>query len=153
MEAMSRRACEELLASEPIGHIGIIDGGEPYVTPISFVLIDGELRFRTGPGRRLEALEANPRACVEVSRQDPQRGTWDSVIVWGDARRIRDRGAEERTVEALLAKYRDAIPSVLAFSSPQALPASAVVVAVPLEVVSGRSSGRGFDPRLRPGRL
>ena len=56
------------IARSDVAHLGVIDNGAPYVSPISYVLIEGRLCFRTGAGRRLDALRSNPRVSVEVSQ-------------------------------------------------------------------------------------
>ncbi len=152
MEELSRDRAVELLTSEAVAHVATAAGGEPYVTPISFVVLGDELLFRTTSGRRLDALKANPRVCIEASRTD-EDGSWESVLVWGDARIVDDPYREADVVAALLAKYHQASEGLFSTGGGRPFDPKPVVVAVPLSEVSGRSSGAGLNPRTRPGRL
>ncbi len=153
MQELAEADALALFDRADVAHMGVVDGGDPYVTPLSFVRIDRELYFRTGPGRRLNAIRSHPRVCVEVSEYDSERGDWLSALALGEARVEADEGRQTTVVEMLLDKYRPAIGSPLAFSRAQPLPGYSLVVAVAMEQLSGMSSGLGFAPRTRPGRL
>ncbi len=153
MEPITQAQCHRLLAEEPVAHLAVVTGGEPYVTPTSFVQLNDAIYLRTGPGRRLAALLEGGRCCIEVSRYSNDQGDWESVLVWGTAEMVEDQGEEANAIGLLLVKYRNVFGSALAFSRPTPLAPSEVVVKVPIDEMSGRSSGAGFAPRTRPGRL
>lgn len=152
MDELTRAEALELLAALDVGHVGTAAGGEPYVTPISYIVIGDEVLFRTLPGRRLDALRVNPRVCLEASRSD-EDGNWESVIAWGAARELDDPNREADVVSALLSKYHDSSDGLLSFGSSRPFDPSPLVIAVLIDEISGRTSGRGFSPRTRPGRL
>ena len=112
MEKISREEAYRFLRDAPVGHIGVIWDGEPYVTPMSFVLVDDRIMFRTAAGRKLEAIQANPTVCVETSSFDPETGAWTSVIAKGQAEEITDEATMTETVSLLLRKYESALGSV-----------------------------------------
>jgi len=141
----------ELLRSEPVAHLAVVADGEPYVTPISYVFDSGALSFRTGRGRRVTAIEANPRVCVEVSIYDTDTGEWKSVVATGTARLVEETRHCEAIIAALLAKYRSAVAPL---STGARMPmGEEVIVTISLDQISGRSSGSFFTMRTRPGRL
>ena len=152
MDELTASEARALLASEKVAHIATAAGGEPYVTPISFVIQGDELVFRTVPGRRLDAISVNPRVCIEASTTD-EVGNWKSVLVFGDAYFVADADREAEAVAALLEKYSDAAESLLSMAPARPFDPQPVLVAVPLADISGRSSGTGLNPRTRPGRL
>ena len=44
------------------------DNGQPYITPINFVIRDDKIYFHTGfQGRKLDNLRYNPQVCLEIS--------------------------------------------------------------------------------------
>lgn len=152
MDTLTQEECEALLADEYVAHIAVITPEGPYVTPISHVYADGELAFRTAPGRRTEAIEVDPRVSIEVSRYDKESGNWTSAIAFGTARIIRgDELKEQSVVDALFEKYRDAYGNLL--SMPSGFPGIRFIVAVDVSEISGRSSGGYLSQRTRPGRL
>ena len=142
--------CWDIIHDERVAHLAQIDDGEPYVTPLSYVIHDGDFLFRTAAGRRVDALRHNPRVCVEISRGKPDGG-WESVVFWGDARFVDDPSTEANIVGALLAKYHS--ESVLGFSSPSIFPEERYLIAITPERLSGRASGGGLSTETRPGRL
>lgn len=152
MEELSRDEIEQLLESEDVAHIAVFSESEPYVSPVSYVVSRGEILFRTGPGRRLSAIQETPRVCVEVTRYDPESGDWRSVIGWGDAYIVSEELRSAETVSQLLSKYQHVMGSPLSFSAGAPL-GEEVVVAIRLDQDSGRSSGTLFGPKSRPGRL
>ena len=154
MEELTRREMIGLLKQELVGHLGVTDGSEPYVTPISFVHAGDALYLRTGPGRRLAAIEAGPHVCVEVSRYTGDDGSWESVVLWGTAEVLEEGDDEaDEAIGLLMFKYRKAFTATAAFTEPGPLAPDEVVVKIPIERVSGRRSAAGFTAHLRPGRL
>ena len=136
-----------------MAHLGVISDEEPYVTAISFVHYQDSIYFRTGPGRRLKALESGNRICIEVSRYSTDEGDWESVIIWGLASVVDEAGLEADVIGLLLVKYREVFGSALAFSQPSPLAPEEVVVQVSIDEMTGRASGAGFAPPTKPGRL
>ncbi|HEX2154717.1 MAG TPA: pyridoxamine 5'-phosphate oxidase family protein [Acidimicrobiia bacterium] len=151
MNDLTAERCERLLSEATVGHLGIVSDGDPYVSPISYVMHEHSICIRTGPGRRVEAIRQNPRSCVEVSAFDDSTGDWESVIVWGNAEIVDDDRESREIVMAFLEKYRDVLGSPLNPSSFFSEPA--VIIRIPIEQASGRSSGSYFSVRSRPGRL
>ena len=141
--------CLEVLEAGSTAHIGVIDDGEPYVTPMSYVMLDGVFYFRTAPGRRDSALRASPRMCIEVSESDADG--WRSVVFWGNAEFVDDTNVRADVVAGLLHKYHS--ESALGFSSPGPLAEERTVVAVTPENLTGKASGGGLGGATRPGRL
>lgn len=152
MNELTPAECRLLLGSLEVVHIAVVTAdGDPYVTPISFVLDGNRLAFRTVPGRRLDAIRSHPRVCIEASRVD-DLGNWESVVAWGSAAVVEDAGDEAAVVGALFDKYHGRAESLFSYPAP-ASSGSPVTVAVELTEMSGRHSGRGSAPRTRPGRL
>jgi nitroimidazol reductase NimA-like FMN-containing flavoprotein (pyridoxamine 5'-phosphate oxidase superfamily) len=143
---------DRLLRDHPVAHIGVISYGVPYVTPISYVWQDGQLWFRTAPGRRLTAIEEGGQVCCEISEFDLSNGDWQSVLLMGSARVDPSPEVETEIMRAIREKYRRITRSALELP-PDVLPDVGAIVAVMPDEVSGRSSGRGVGDRMRPGRL
>ncbi len=152
MEDLTFDECMELLTGEQVAHLGVVTERGPYVTPLSYVFSGERLAFRTRPGERLRALDSDPRVCVEVSRYNSETGDWVSVVARGTAARVTDDREIQAVTQALLAKYRPAIGSLLAIGGSPPL-GDEVVVAIDLEEITGRSSGSFFAFRSKPGRF
>lgn len=153
MEPISDEEAFEFLREAKVAHLGVVQDGEPYVTPMSFVVDGRRLLFRTKPGKRFEAIEENPRVCVEVSRFDEESGDWVSVVVKGNAVERTDEPTTSRAVEMLLEKYASVLGSPLGTGGLQPMASFPHVLEVSIDEITGMSSGRGFSYRTRPGRL
>jgi len=153
MEPIDTAEAIQFLSESMVAHIGVIIDEEPYVTPMSFVVDGNRVLFRTKPGKRFEAIEASPAVCIEVSQFDEVTGDWTSVIVRGKAVETTDEHTTSRAVELLLEKYQSVVGSPLGHGGLQPMATFPHVVEVPIESISGMSSGRGFAFRTRPGRL
>ena len=150
MEDLTPAQCFELLRSEQVGHIAVISDGEPYVTPISYVVSNSDIAMRVGDGRRVRAIEENPRASFEVSQYDTETGDWKSVIIQGNLRVATEDHEIQSVIAGLLAKYR---PVVSALRGGQLTVLKDVVLILHIEEMTGRTSGSFFALRSRPGRL
>lgn len=153
MESIDETEALEFLRDAMVAHLGVVLDGEPYVTPMSFVLDGRRLLFRTKPGKRFEAIEANPRVCVEVSHFDDESGDWVSVVVKGTAIERTDEPTTSHAVEMLLEKYSAVLGSPLGTGGLQPMASFPHVLEVSIDEITGMTSGRGFSYRTRPGRL
>lgn len=153
MDEITREEALRFLAEAQVAHIGVISEGEPYVTPMSFVLDGERILFRTQPGKRFNAILGTPKVSIEVSHFEPEGGEWVSVIVTGEGTENTDPVTAARTVELLLKKYEKAIGSPLSHGALQPMSGFPHVVEVHISEITGMSSGRGFSRRTRPGRL
>lgn len=153
MDEITESEALQFLTESMVAHIGVIVDEEPYVTPMSYVVEGNRVLFRTKPGKRFEAIEANPVVCIEVSEFDETTGDWTSVVVRGKAQERTDEPTTARTIELLLEKYEAALGSPLSHDEFQPMASFPHVIEVPIEDMTGMSSGRGFSYRTRPGRL
>ena len=153
MDELTREESMALLDESMVAHLGLVADGEPYVTPMSFVREGETLLFRTTAGRKLDALRDHPSVCIEVSSYDDETGDWRSVIVNGTAEEVTDPKTMQRAVDGLFRRYTRAMGDPLKGGGPQPLPGATHVVEVTMNEITGLSSGRGFAPRTRPGRL
>lgn len=153
MDSLGREEALELLEAAPVAHLGTVYDGEPYVTPMSFVVSSGRILFRTMPGRKLEAIQANPIVCIEASRFDEETGAWKSVIVRGRAEEVEEDELKQNTVSLLLHKYEKIMGSPLSSGGTRPLAGPAHFIAVEIDEVTGMTSGSGLSAQTRPGRL
>jgi|SRR5690606_17576574 len=79
--------CWRLLASEPVGRVGVINDSGPEVYPVNHVVDRLTVLFRTDPGCILRAIDRSPAVCFQVDGIDRADETGWSVLVKG-------RGAE-----------------------------------------------------------
>ena len=150
MDELTTAEARALLAELPVGHVGVVAEGRPYVTPMSYVVVRDTVWFRTVAGRRLDAIRTSPVVSMAAARWDDS-GHWDSVIVSGVARVVEDPNREADVVAALLHKYPEAEGSPLALSGPAL--ERRYIVSLEIDEISARTSGGGLNPPTRPGRL
>lgn len=126
--------CWELLGSTDLGRLSVTVGGQPEIFPVSFVVDDGTVVFRTGEGAKLAAMLSSPRVAFQADGAWPDDGdaSW-SVVLKG------------RTGEV---RWRSSIADLML---PPFLPwfegAGRVMRVVPHEVTGRRVPRRGRQPR------
>lgn len=82
IEVIDRDECLDLLGSDEIGRLAVIDGTRPVIFPVNYVLDGEDIVFRTAPGTKVEQGPRSP-ACFEIDGFDrPHRAGW-SVVVTG----------------------------------------------------------------------
>jgi len=153
MEPISDAEARAFLEGSSVAHIGVVIDGEPYVTPMSFIVDGDRILFRTKPGRRYSGIEQNPVVSIEASHFDEDSGDWTSVIVKGTASLVNDDETIQITLSELFDKYRQVLGSPLSRGGIQPSASFPHVVAVQMEEISGMSSSGPFSVRTRPGRL
>lgn len=79
---LSTLDCTKILARNHFAHLGCAMAGNPYVVPIYFSYSDNHLYAFSMPGKKIEFMRANPKACVLVEERGEGRG-WRSVLVEG----------------------------------------------------------------------
>jgi len=153
MESVTREEALAILAEQPVAHLGILIDGSPYVTPMSYVFDGERILFRTMPGKKLDGIRANPAVCVETADFNPDTGAWVSVIVRGTARLVDDPDTRRDVVARLYEKYEKVMGSPLSGGNGLMPLSNPYVVEVPINEITGRSSGRGIRIGTKPGRL
>lgn len=101
---MDEIEARRLIAAGKIGRLGCVDNGEPYVVPINYVFEDMSIYSHSMPGRKLDALRAHPRACLQVDeiRDDL---SWRSVIAFGNFEEIRVPSDRRSILGKLLGRF------------------------------------------------
>jgi nitroimidazol reductase NimA-like FMN-containing flavoprotein (pyridoxamine 5'-phosphate oxidase superfamily) len=101
---MSEAEARNLIAAGKVGHLGCIAGGEPYVVPINYLFSDGSIYSHSLPGLKIEALRAQPRACLQVGEiQDDF--AWRSVIAFGNFEEVRAPSDRTYVLNRLLNRF------------------------------------------------
>jgi nitroimidazol reductase NimA-like FMN-containing flavoprotein (pyridoxamine 5'-phosphate oxidase superfamily) len=89
--------CWQRLADHPsmVGRIGI-GGPSPDILPVNYALDGHSLVFRTAPGKKLSAVDAQERVVFEVDDVDPGWSRGWSVVLRGFAEHVTDPAALAR---------------------------------------------------------
>jgi len=106
---LSQEEARTLLTTGRVGRLGCVYEGEPYVVPINYVFYGESIYSHSLPGRKLEALRANPRACLQVDEVKDEYH-WRSAIAFGAYEEITDPTERERAVRALQAGFPKLTP-------------------------------------------
>ncbi len=110
-----RAEIEGILKRAPVGRLGLLSNGEPYIVPLNFAYDNGRVYFHSGlEGRKVEALRENARVCFEVDdfqefvlHEQACLSTtyYRSVITWGTARLLGSEAEKMKGLDLLLRKY------------------------------------------------
>jgi uncharacterized protein len=95
-QQLTKAECFELLASEHLGRVAVVDDRGPVVFPVNFVLDRHTVVFRTEQGTKLHAAGRGSRVCFEVDHADATAHIGWSVIVRGEITEVTDRGELDR---------------------------------------------------------
>lgn len=79
-----------MLATVPVGRLGISIEALPAILPVNFVLVHEQIVIRTVPGTKLDAAVAQAVVAFEVDACDPAGGWGWSVLVRGRGSEITD---------------------------------------------------------------
>lgn len=90
VEKLTRAQCLELMATVPVGRIGVSVRALPVILPVNFVLVGENIVFRTIPGTKLAAAAANTVVAFQVDSYAPDGTSGWSVLVQGVSSEITD---------------------------------------------------------------
>jgi hypothetical protein len=96
MEELHNDECRKLLAGRHLGRLAIPDFGGPMIFPVNYVVDQGLVIFRTGPGSKLDAATERESVAFEVDAIDETTRTGWSVVVRGTLADITDPAHLER---------------------------------------------------------
>jgi len=89
-----------MLARNNFGRLGCVAEAEPYVVPINYFFNGQDIYIHSLPGKKINALRINGRACLQVDEiQDSYH--WRSVIAYGDYEEITDEQLREKVLAEL----------------------------------------------------
>lgn len=125
LEDLEHEECLALLATVPVGRVGISSEALPAILPVNFVLHDGSILFRTVPGTKLHAAVAGAVVAFEADHVGTDSEPSWSVLVRGKAEPITDPGERHR-VDAL-------VPATWAYERD-----ANHLVRIPITLISGR---------------
>ncbi len=144
-EITDRSDIDAVIRQCQVCHLGLTDGDQPYVVPLSFGY-DGEaVYFHSAKlGRKIDLLQSNPRVCVQFEINDglitgPEACDWStayrSVMGFGTACLVEDPAAKHSALALLMAQYS---PGEFTFS-PTVVDRTAIIK-VTLDLVTGKRS-------------
>jgi len=105
LRQMDDAECREVLESQRVCVVSLVDGDEPYAVPVFYGLDTNALVLGLSEGRKTRAMDRNPHVCVTIveTRAD---GFWRSVQVSGVARSLTSDSDRAAAIEVLKAHNR-----------------------------------------------
>jgi len=90
LEYVPRHECLSLLATVPIGRVGLSVDALPVVLPVNFALVDGDIVFRTVNGTKFHAAAAGAVIAFEADGYEASGRSGWSVLVQGMSEIVTD---------------------------------------------------------------
>ncbi|SHG85196.1 pyridoxamine 5'-phosphate oxidase family protein [Streptoalloteichus hindustanus] len=90
LQVLDETECLRLLGSVPVGRIAFTHDALPAVQPVTFVVHEGAVVFRTREGSKLAAATRNAVVAFEVDEFDAATRSGWNVTVVGRARVVTD---------------------------------------------------------------
>jgi nitroimidazol reductase NimA-like FMN-containing flavoprotein (pyridoxamine 5'-phosphate oxidase superfamily) len=88
---LSRSECLILLASRPVGRVGVSRHALPAILPVTYRLLGEDVIFATGTGSKSLAVADENVIAFEVDDVDPITHSGWSILVVGKARPVDER--------------------------------------------------------------
>jgi nitroimidazol reductase NimA-like FMN-containing flavoprotein (pyridoxamine 5'-phosphate oxidase superfamily) len=136
---LSDAEARELIKAGKIGRLGCIDRDEPYVVPINYLLEEGTIYSHSLPGRKICAMKAHPRACLQVDQTDDDFH-WRSAIAFGNFEEIRVPSDRRSILSKLLARFPLLTPVESLMAQDASAPDS-IVFRIRIDRITGVTEG------------
>lgn len=103
LPAMSKQETERLLECCRICRMALNDRPQPYIIPLDYVYVRGNLYFHfANYGRKVELFRRDPHVSVEVDRFNADITAYESVTLMGTLSEVTDPAEKRMASEALL---------------------------------------------------
>jgi nitroimidazol reductase NimA-like FMN-containing flavoprotein (pyridoxamine 5'-phosphate oxidase superfamily) len=144
---MDEEDAHAFLAAGTEGRLATCDrAGQPYITPLNYVVRDGKIYFHCNlTGRKLDNLAENNRVCFEVSeltkmtisekRPCSCAARYTSVLAFGSASIVKDQAEKAALLNLLVAKHAAGEPFQ---PVDEQMAATCAVVEICIERISGK---------------
>ena len=119
MEIVDPEKIESIILKAKVCRLGLADGNQPYVVPLSFGYHENSLYFHTGKkGRKMAILKKNNRVCFEmevdleiVPADDPCKWNmrYRSVVGYGRAVILENPAEKIKALDVLVKHYGGAV--------------------------------------------
>lgn len=136
---LARHEADRVLERGRIGHLGCIVDNGPYVVPINYVYDGKSIYIHSLPGRKITALRANPRACLQVDEVEDEFN-WRSVIAFGSYDEIVDADERDRILQQIVDRFPHFTPVESAMAQVEGIPQT-VIFRLKIESVTGVAEG------------
>jgi uncharacterized protein len=114
-EIQDENEIRDILEKGLVCRLGLCDGQQPYMVPMSYGYRDGCIYFHSArEGRKIDIMKKNDRVCIEVDTdtlvvrgETPCRWTakYRSVIGFGRARIIDEEREKKAGLDVIMAHY------------------------------------------------
>src|SRR6266508_449354 len=98
-----------ILREGNLGRLGCIASGWPYVVPVNYYFDGENIYIHTLLGKKLDALRANPRVCLQVD-EIKDSYNWRSVIAYGTFEEVSNVEARENVLTKLYSRLPHMTP-------------------------------------------
>ncbi len=98
---LSRAEAVAFLRRQSWGVLATSNEGIPYAVPVAYGFDGHDLFVASGPGRKCDALRANPAVCLTVTEVRRGGEDWGSVVAIGDAQPVEGVRARLHAVTAI----------------------------------------------------
>ena len=132
---LSETETRALIAAGRVGRLGCVDDGEPYVVPINYLFEDDAIYGHSLLGRKITALRAHPRACLQVDQVE-SNFRWRSAIAFGHFDEIASELERKQILHKLLRSFPLLTP-VESVSAKEAASPEVIVFRIRVDRVTG----------------
>jgi nitroimidazol reductase NimA-like FMN-containing flavoprotein (pyridoxamine 5'-phosphate oxidase superfamily) len=140
MKTLTQDKARELLNSARVGRLGCVDNGEPYIVPINYLFEDDSIYSHSLPGRKIDALRAHPRACLQID-EVWDYFEWRSVIAYGNFEEILVPADRKSILGKLLVHFPYLTPVESVMAQDAGAPES-IVFRIRVDRITGVTEGR-----------
>jgi nitroimidazol reductase NimA-like FMN-containing flavoprotein (pyridoxamine 5'-phosphate oxidase superfamily) len=137
--ALSEKECYSLLRGGRLARLACVADGFPYVVPVNYVFDGESFIVHSMPGRKVEAMRADPRVCLQVDEIESHL-RWKSVLACGTYAEVSDAAARARALACILSVFPHLTPVETVIADDANAP-SPVVFRVRVERVTGVKEG------------
>jgi uncharacterized protein len=140
---LSPDKARELLRRGSLARLACIADGEPYVVPVNYVYDGEHVLVHSLPGRKVTAMRANPRVCLEVDEIEDELG-WKSVLAFGRYEEVTGAAERGQAMGRLLARFPKLTPVESYLAGDAGTPAP-IVFRIRVDRITGLCEGDGYN--------
>jgi len=140
---LSDEKARQLLRSCHFARLACVVDGDPYVVPINYKFENEFIYSHSLPGKKIDGLRKNPRACVQVDEIKSDL-FWKSVLAFGGFEEVVDPAERDLILGSLLMEFPMLTPVESAVAEDVNAP-EIIVFRIRVDRITGVSEGIASD--------
>jgi nitroimidazol reductase NimA-like FMN-containing flavoprotein (pyridoxamine 5'-phosphate oxidase superfamily) len=137
IKKLDEKLSQEFLEKQRSGHLAcVLENGQPYIVPVNYLFRENFIYIHSLPGKKISAMEANPKVCFQTEKMSATGLEWQSVIVYGEYEEVEEKRKKTRILAEFFRVFPQFTPVEAKFER-EYIPQDLIVFRIKIKGLTG----------------